>query len=50
MKNNSIILVASAILTLIIAGCTGKGHHGHKQHKKGGHGKIGAPTAGMSSE
>ena len=49
MKNNSIIFIATAILALVIAGCTGKGHHGHK-HSKGGHGKIGAPTAGMSSE
>ena len=46
MKNNSVILMASAVISLIIAGCTGKGHHAHKHHEGG---QIGAPTTGMSS-
>ena len=46
MKNNSVILMASAVISLIIAGCTGKGHHAHHHHEGG---QIGAPTTGMSS-
>ena len=38
--------MASAVISLIIAGCTGKGHHAHKHHEGG---QIGAPTTGMSS-
>ena len=47
MKNNSIVFLTLVIFAFIFAGCTKPGHR-HKH--KGAHGKIGAPTVGMSSD
>ena len=40
MRNSSILLITSAVIALIISGCTKPGQHAH----------IGAPAEGMSSE
>ncbi len=40
MRNSSILLITSAVVALIISGCTKPGQHAH----------IGAPAEGMSSE